>query len=70
MYSKYRGLSSTPKRTFWFEYLYGRESADTGVHDEAVMLRRNSPAVDYRADATYYLANTPGLSDSESHWGI
>ena len=60
MYFNYRGLSSTPKKAFWFEYLYGRESAESDV---TVTPKRNSPAVDNRA-------NTPGFSDGESDWGI
>lgn len=67
MYLNYRGLSSTPKKAFWFEYLYGRESAESGV---TVTPKRNSPAVDYRSGAVHYGANTPGFSDGESDWGI
>ena len=29
-YLFYRGLSSTPKKMSWFDYLYGRESAESG----------------------------------------
>lgn len=70
MHLYYRGLSSTPKKTFWFEYLYGRESAESGANAEAVMLKRKNPAVHNRSGTTYYGANVLDFSDSESDFGI
>ena len=64
-YLFYRGLSSTPKKMSWFDYLYGRESAESGKN-KAVMLKGKDPAFDNRSDSAYHGTNTLGFSDSES----
>ena len=45
MYLNYWGLYSTPK-AFWFDYLYGRNSVESGVYTEAVLQKGIKPAVD------------------------
>jgi len=49
----------------WFDYLYGRESAESGKN-KAVMLKGKDPAFDNRSDSAYHRTNTLGFSDSES----
>lgn len=45
----YRGLSSSRKRISWFDYLYRKESPDTGSSDETGLpTRRKTPVVDKR----------------------
>ena len=49
MYLYYRGLSSTPKKAFWVEYLYGRDSADSGVNAETALQTGTKPVAEDNA---------------------